>query len=156
MTDRAPSPETVSDLIDSWARCWNAHDMAAAVRLVAPDVEFVTVSGTWLRGAAEFLAHHEAIHRAQMRDSRWTNLAHAARPLRDGMLLVHLEWSIAGDRNPDDVLRPPRRGVFTWLVTQHERTCRILAAHNTDLRPGVFPRLRAAHPAQAPNRGDLP
>jgi uncharacterized protein (TIGR02246 family) len=131
----------VKRLTEAWARCWNDHNMAAAANLVSLDVDFVTVSGKWLRGADEFLAHHGDIHRTQMRDSTWSNIAYAVRPLVGGLLLVHIEWAIDGDRYPDDAPRRPRRGVFTWIVACHGTDLRIVAAHNTDLRHGIEHRL---------------
>ena len=126
---------------------WNAHDMDAAARLVVPGVEFVTVAGLWLRGRREFLEHHRRIHAAQMRDSRWTNLAVDARPLPGGLALIHLEWAIEGDRDPDGTPRPPRRGIFTWLAAREgDGVWRIAAAHNTDLRDGLRHRLSGAEP----------
>lgn len=148
-TTLPPAPATCPDLAgaakalaDAWAAAWNAHDMEAAAGLVAMEVEFVTVAGHWLRGRAEFLAYHRGIHTAQMRDSRWAGLAVDTRLLRDGLALIHLEWAIEGDRDPDGTPRAPRKGIFTWIAAREEDGAwRIAVAHNTNLRAGVHHRL---------------
>jgi uncharacterized protein (TIGR02246 family) len=133
----------IVELIDAWADAWNAHDMQQARGLVAADVDFVTVSGLWLKGGEEFLSHHREIHRMQMRDSRWTNRGYELRSIRDDLCLVHLEWTIAGDREPDGTPRTRRHGLFTWLIERRGDTWHIIAVHNGDRRAGVRPRLSA-------------
>src|SRR5262249_34544575 len=112
----ADAERAVSGVIDAWAEAWNAHDMEQARALVAADVDFVTVAGLWLKGVEEFLAHHRAIHRMQMRESEWTNLQRELRFIREDLCLVHIEWTIAGDRDPDGTPRERRCGLFTWLT----------------------------------------
>jgi uncharacterized protein (TIGR02246 family) len=128
-------------LIEAWADAWNAHDMQRACGLVAADVDFVTVAGLWLKGGQEFLSHHREIHQMRMRDSRWTNLGYELRWLRDDLCLVHLEWTIGGDRDPDGTPRVRRYGLFTWLVERRGDSWNIIAVHNGDLRTGVRHRL---------------
>lgn len=143
-----PSPgdaeEAIGGLIHAWAEAWNAHDMERARALVAADVDFVTVAGLWLKGGEEFLAHHRAIHRMQMRESEWTNLQYELRFIRADLRLVHLEWTISGDRDPDGTPREQRFGLFTWLIERRGESWLIVAVHNGDLRTGVRHRLSRA------------
>lgn len=137
-----PSNESgVEGLVEGWARAWNAHDMRAAASLVDPDVDFVTVSGRWLRGRHEFLRHHEDIHRRHLRDSTWTTVGYALRPLHDDLVLVHQEWTIAGELDQTARQCRPRSGIFTWVVIWTGTTWLIAAAQNTNLRPGTSHRL---------------
>jgi uncharacterized protein (TIGR02246 family) len=139
--DSLPAMKTIAALVEAWTSAWNRHDMRAAAALVRRDVDFVTVAGLWLRGRAEFLEHHQAIHGQHLRDSAWQTHGYEVRPLSDALGLVHLEWTIAGERQGDGGLRAPRSGVFTWLVDHPAGDWGIVAAHNTDLRPGVAHRL---------------
>jgi len=148
MTNPEPAEVAIAALVQAWSDAWNTHEMTRAANLVMAEVEFVTIGGRWLRGRDEFLAYHRQIHVMQMRDSRWTNRAWTVRLIRDGLMLVHLEWSIRGDRDPDGTSRNPREGLFTWLVGQESGAWRIAVAHNTNLRPNVRHRL-SAHDAQA-------
>lgn len=115
----------------AWQGAWNRHDAHALAALVTPDVEFVTVAGLWLRGRQEFLAHHRLLHATQMRESLWTNIGATRRMLAGGQALQHLEWRIEGDSNPDGTPRPPRQGIFTWVL-QLRPSPLILAGHNTN------------------------
>ena len=133
--------DAINGLAASWAKAWNAHDMRTAAALVADDVDFVTVAGLWLRGRPEFLRHHETIHRGRMRETTWTTHGYRSRPLRDGLCLVHLEWTIRGERDGDGAACAPRRGIFTWLVSPAGEGWSIAAAHNTNLRADVIHRL---------------
>ena len=131
----------IDALVAAWTAAWNAHDMRAAAALVAPDVDFVTVPGLWLRGRPEFHGHHERIHRGRMRDTTWTTHAHCSRGVSNGLCLAHLEWTICGERDDDGAPCPPRRGIFTWIVRPQLAPWSIVAAHNTNLRADVARRL---------------
>lgn len=133
-----PHAQSAAALAAAWASAWNRHDIDGLVQLVHPDIDFINVAGVWLRGAEAFRRHHAGIHRLQMRDSIWRNLDQTARRLGDTLVLVHLRWAIEGDRDPDGAPRPPRQGIFTWLVdSPAEGNARILAGHNTNLRSDV-------------------
>jgi uncharacterized protein (TIGR02246 family) len=131
----------IGRLVEAWTAAWNAHDMHAASTLLQDDADFVTVAGRWLKGRDEFLRHHLEIHRTQMRDTTWTTLAYDARGLHHDVTLAHLEWTISGERDPEGTRRPPRSGIFTWVVVCPDGTPRIAAAHNTNLRADTSHRL---------------
>ena len=141
MITPSPQRESIELAIDAWARAWNRHDADALTNLVREDVDFVTVAGLWLSGAPAFAAHHRRIHDGPMRTTRWTTHAHTKRLLRPDLVLVHLEWTIAGERAPDNTALSDRPGIFTWLLIQEGGDWRILAAHNTNLRADVRHRL---------------
>jgi predicted lipid-binding transport protein (Tim44 family) len=60
--DRAQEEATVKRLATQWQEAWNKHDMDALASLVAEDVDFVTVSGAWLRDRKAFKEHHARMH----------------------------------------------------------------------------------------------
>jgi uncharacterized protein (TIGR02246 family) len=128
-------------LIDAWAAAWNAHDMRAASMLVVPDVDFVTVAGRWLKGRNEFGRHHHDIHSRHLRVTTWKTLASEVRPLGNDLALAHLEWEIGGELGAGDATRPPRCGIFTWVMAHREGRWSIVAAHNTNLRADTSHRL---------------
>ena len=148
-TPAADSQRTIVRLVHAWADAWNAHDMEQARSLLTADVDFVTVAGLWLKGGEEFLAHHRGIHRTQMRESEWTNLQYQLRFMRADLCLVHLEWTIAGERDADGMPRHRRYGVFTWLTERHDDRWLIVAVHNTNLRAGLRHRLSGVGSEQA-------
>lgn len=153
LTQRPPpaeSQQAIIGLIHAWAAAWNHHDMEGAQPLVAVDVDFVTVAGLWLKGSEEFLSHHRAIHRMQMRESEWTNLGHELKFIRTDLCLVHLEWTIAGERESDGTARRRRYGLFTWLTERRNGRWLIIAVHNANLRADLRHRLSRAGSTDAP------
>ena len=133
-------------LAGGWQRAWNEHDMQAAGQLLAPDADFVNVGGRWLRGRSEFIDYHVPLHEMQMRNSTWSNLGLTVRALSDEVAVVHLEWRIEGDRDPDGGRREPRRGLFTWVLVMEEDVALIAAAHNTNVV--AAPKAQGPAPAQ--------
>jgi uncharacterized protein (TIGR02246 family) len=115
--------------------------MEAAAALVTPDVDFINVFGRWLKGRPEFVEHHRRLHCVQMRNSTWINLNHEIRFIHGDLAIVHLEWTIEGDQDPDGTPRGRRKGLFTWVLSREDDGWLIMAAHNTNLHPGVGHRL---------------
>jgi len=139
-TDKNPQAAAGLNLPTTWQDAWNRHDAEGLAALVAPDVEFVTVAGLWLRGWQEFLAHHRRLHETQMRLSTWTTAASTVRLLGKGHALAHVEWRIEGDFDTDGGHRSPRRGIFTWVLQLRDAPL-ILAGHNTNLASNLAHRL---------------
>jgi uncharacterized protein (TIGR02246 family) len=136
----------IASIVAGWTQGWNAHDAAALASLVEADVDFVNVRGQWQRGADEFQQLHRFIHQAHLRQSVWSTRHYRLRPLAGGLVLVHLEWTINGELAADGGPKPPRNGIFTWLVAQRDGSWRIIAAHNTNLADGVVHRLGSDAP----------
>lgn len=135
-SDSRAGSAVIAELVERWTLAWNAHDATQLAALVADDVAFVTVGGKRLMGRAEFKEHHGRIHWRGMRDSIWETLGSTSRELPGSLLLVHVEWSIAGDRDGADNWRARRFGVFTWIVTTTDASPSIAIAHNTNLQAG--------------------
>jgi uncharacterized protein (TIGR02246 family) len=144
----------IASIVAGWTQSWNAHDAAALSSLVAADVDFVNVKGQWLQGAEEFEQLHRSIHLTQLRRSVWSTGHYRLRPLADGLILVHLEWMIDGELEADGGPKPPRNGIFTWLVACRDGSWRIIAAHNTNLAGGVVHRLGSDTPPQFSTHGE--
>jgi len=144
MTDLLPlvsGAKPCAALASEWQDAWNRHDAGLLARLVAVDVDFVTVAGRWLSGRKEFHEWHGLIHRAHLRDSRWTNLAYRSRLLHGTLTLFHLEWRIDNEMRSDSSRRRSRLGVFTWIVSAEGEATEIVAAHNTNLAERTTHRL---------------
>lgn len=146
MDDASHNSDSPDRLPRQWQSAWNRHDVAALASMVAPDADFITVAGVWLRGRDEFIHHHHALHQLQMRESVWTTVGVGYRALCGNLLLAHVEWAIAGDRDPDGSARTPRRGHFTWVL-QADPHWKIVVAQNTNLGA------HAAHRLIQPTRG---
>ena len=117
-----------------WQEAWNSHDMDALSALVAEDVDFVTVAGTWLKDRKAFKEHHADRHRMQFEESVWTTSKTHVEFVRKDIAVAHVEWGIRGDKDPDGTPRQPRQGIFTWVLERRKGGWAIIAAQNTNLR----------------------
>lgn len=131
---KASDEEEIRSVAASFERAWNQHDIKALSSLVAEDADFVNVGGTWLKSRKEFDEAHTRIHQLQMKESVLANKSTHIRFVRPDIAVVHLEWSLKGDKDPDGKPRPPRDGIFTWIVEKRNGKWSIIVAHNTNLR----------------------
>jgi uncharacterized protein (TIGR02246 family) len=127
--------DQIRQVIQRWGEAWNDHDMTAMATLVSDDADFVNVWGMHWRGRAQIEREHAERHRAQFKESVWTTREARVQFLRPDVALVHLTWSMAGGRDPDGTPRPPREGLFTWIMLKEPGKWRIRAAHNTNVTP---------------------
>ena len=128
----AEDEQAIRQLAQQYETGWNTHNMDLLGRMRTVDSDFVTVTGEHRKGRTASMAQLAEQHRTQFRDSTWTNEQVSVQFLRPDIALVHIEWAIQGDRNPDDTPRPPRKGIFTWMVLKEGGEWKLRAAHNTN------------------------
>jgi uncharacterized protein (TIGR02246 family) len=131
--DRAKDEAAIKQLGKDWQKAWNKHDMDALALLFAEDADFVTVGGRWLKGRKAFKEHHDKKHAMQFKESVFTTAEVQVKFLKPDIALVHVNWSMKGDKDPDGTPRQPRSGLFTWVVTNQGGDWLIQAAHNTGI-----------------------
>jgi hypothetical protein len=56
----------------NWQRYWNSHNMDSMGTLLAMNVDFVTVGGTWLKGKEEAVMLHKKNHATIIKTSTWS------------------------------------------------------------------------------------
>jgi len=132
LAQSADDERAVRDLAQQYETGWNTHDMKLLGAMRADDIDFVVVTGEHRKGRDASMAKLGEQHRTQFRDSVWTNEKTSVQFLRPDVALVHIEWAIKGDRNADDTPRPPRKGIFTWIVVKDRAIWNLRAAHNTN------------------------
>jgi uncharacterized protein (TIGR02246 family) len=118
---------------------WNHHDMKAWANLFTEDADFVNVAGWWWKGRAEIEKKHTEIHAYIFRDSTLTIGEVQTKFLTPEIAVVHVLWSLTGNRNPDGSDGQPRKGIFTQVLKKQNGKWLIAAAQNTDSRPEVPP-----------------
>ena len=52
----AADEKAIRDLEAQWETAWNRHDVPAMLRIFAPDVDVVNLSGAWFKGRDRFAA----------------------------------------------------------------------------------------------------
>ncbi len=128
----------IRQLGSAWDEAWNNHDMDALALLVTPDVDFIHVMGGWLGGRDAFRKHHADRHADIFKASNTRTQGMTIRPLARDIYLVHRNWRMMGDLNPDGTPRAaPRDGIITWIVRRDGAKWLIDAAHNTNIAPGI-------------------
>jgi len=116
---------------------WNHHDMKAWANLFTEDADFVNVAGWWWKGRGEIEKKHTEIHAYIFRDSTLTIGEVQTKFLTPEIAIVHVLWSLTGNRNPDGSDGQPRKGIFTQVLQKQNGKWLIAAAQNTDSRPEV-------------------
>jgi uncharacterized protein (TIGR02246 family) len=73
------------------------------------------------------------MHKTQFHSSKWQNRSVSTQTVKPDVALVHVEWAVVGDLDPDGTPRQPRTGVFSWLLVEHDGRWLIRSAHNTNV-----------------------
>jgi uncharacterized protein (TIGR02246 family) len=130
-----------------WQNAWNHHDVAAMVRLGAPDADWVNLAGQWFAGADAFAKSLESLHSGKVKESVWRTEQVRVRFLSPSIAVVHVYFSTRGEHNPDGSARPPRRGIFTRVEAKRGGRWLIIASQATSIVPAataeVPPRLNS-------------
>jgi uncharacterized protein (TIGR02246 family) len=134
LAQSADDERALRNLAQQYETGWNSHDMRLLGAMRADDIDFVVVTGEHRKGREASMAQLGEQHRTQFRDSVWTNEKVSVQFLRPDVALTHIEWAIKGDRNIDDTPRPPRKGIFTWVLVKDGAAWKLRAAHNTNKR----------------------
>ena len=124
----------------AWQDAWNRHDMDALAELVAEDVDFITVGGRWIKGRNAFKKHHAELHAKGHSEALVETRATHVQRLGGDVVLLHVEHTLRGDRNPDGTARAPSRDmIMTWVLMQSGSRWRIRASHNVVITVGQAP-----------------
>jgi len=150
--------EAVRKLPQAFCEAWAKHDGHELARIMAEDVDFVTVATTYLHGRADFEKFHTRLLSGRFKEANLTSLQTTARFLRPDIAVVHWSWEIEGDRNMDGSARQqPRFGMMTMVAERRNGTWQVVVAQNTNAVLGVPPELQDIKtPIPIPGTGEKP
>jgi len=134
----SPAEElAVRRLPQAFCDAWAQHDGHALAKIMAEDVDFVTVGALWLHGRTDFEKYHTRLLSGRFRDSIVTTIQTSVRFLRPDLAIVHWSWTIHGDRSVDGTPRPRRFGMMTMVAEKRNGKWQVVAAQNdnADLTP---------------------
>src|SRR5262249_52718193 len=134
--------EGVRKLPQSFCDAWAKHDGHELAKIMADDVDFVTVATVYLHGRTDFEKFHVRLLSGRFKDSTITLLNITARFLRPDTAVVHWSWKIEGDKNFDGTPRPPRFGMMTMVAQKRSGTWQVVVAQNTNALLGTPPELQ--------------
>lgn len=137
-TDEEAVRRLPQDFCDAWAK----HDGHALAKMMADDVDFVTVATTYLHSRGDFEKFHVRLLSGRFKDSVLTPLETTTRFLRPDMAVVHWSWKIEGDKNPDGTARPARFGMMTLVAEKQSGNWLVVVGQNTNAIPGIPPELQ--------------
>lgn len=132
---RATDIEAIAAIETQWETAWNKHDVAAMVRLFAPDADVINLAGEWFKGRDAFAKSLEGLHSAKVKESVWRIEQIQTRFLTPEIAIVHVYFNSSGERNPDGTPMPPRRGIFTRVETKRRGQWIIVASQATKIVP---------------------
>jgi uncharacterized protein (TIGR02246 family) len=124
----------IRTVVEQWQQAWNHGDMAVAAALFCEDADFVNVRGCHWHGRQQIEREHVQRHRLQLKESIFSADDVSVQHLGAGTALVHVGWTIRGDRDADGTPRQPRSGLLSWLMLRDADGCwQIRSAHNTNI-----------------------
>jgi uncharacterized protein (TIGR02246 family) len=138
--------EAVAELPQEFCNAWAKHDGHALAKIMADDVDFVTVATTYLCGRADFETFHVRLLNGRFKDSSITVLKSTTRFLRPDIAVVHWSWKIEGDNNPDGTPRQPRYGMMTLVAEKKNANWLVIVGQNTNAILGIPPELQDIKP----------
>src|SRR6266851_5891079 len=94
--------EAVRNLPLAFCDAWAKHDGHELAKIMADDVDFVTVATTYLRGRADFETFHARLLSGRFKESTITPLQTTVRFLRPDTAVIHWSWKIQDDKNMDE------------------------------------------------------
>lgn len=134
--------EAVRKLPQTHCDAWNRHDGHELAKIMADDVDFVTVATVYLHGRADYEKFHVRLLSGRFKDSTFTPLETTVRFLRPDMAVVHWSWKMSGDKDFDGTPRSPRFGMMTMVVEKRGGVWQVVVAQNTNALLGTPPELQ--------------
>jgi uncharacterized protein (TIGR02246 family) len=132
--DHPTDTKAIRDVEAHWQDAWNRHDISGLADLFTDDADFITVIGRWCKGKKDFHDYHVRLHQVMFKDSVWKTTDTQIRFLRPDVAIVHVNWTITGDRNADGTPRPASRsGIFTQVMVKQGGHWLITASQNTNI-----------------------
>jgi uncharacterized protein (TIGR02246 family) len=134
--------DSVRKLPQAFSDAWAKHDGHELAKIMADDVDFVTVATTYLHGRSDFEKFHVRLLSGRFKDSTITPLQTTVRFPHLDMAVVHWSWKIEGDKNPDGTPRPPRYGMMTLVAERRDGNWLVVVGQNTNAILGIPPELQ--------------
>ena len=133
--------KAVRDLPEAFSAAWAKHDGHALARIMAEDVDFVTVGALWLHTRSDFEKYHTRLLTGRFNAATITTLRTDVRFLRPDIASIHWSWTIKDDRNIDGTARKQRFGMMTIVAERRNGNWQIVVAQNDDADPSPAPEL---------------
>ncbi len=131
--------DAVRKLPQAFCEAWNKHDGHELAKIMADDVDFITVGATLIHGRPDFEKYHTRLLSGRSSGSTIAILQTAARFLKPDVAVVRWSWKVERDKNPDGTARRPRYGMMTMVAEKRRGTWLVVASQNDNSFPGLPP-----------------
>jgi uncharacterized protein (TIGR02246 family) len=149
--------EAVGKLPQAFCDAWAKHDGHELAKIMADDVDFVTVATTYLHGRADFEKFHTRLLSGRFKDATIALLQRTVRFLRSDIAVVHWSWKIEGDKNADGTARQPRFGMMVMVAEKRAGSWLVVVGQNTNAMLGIPPELQGIKtPIAIPGTSPMP
>ncbi|MGI9449825.1 MAG: SgcJ/EcaC family oxidoreductase [Geminicoccaceae bacterium] len=130
-------PETPEDIPRRFADAWNAKDGRALARLFADDADFVNVVGLWWNNRDDIERAHDYGLRSFFKKSKISARRVKVRRIGDDVAVVHVRWKLVGQTGKQGETLGDRFAIMVFVAQQFVEGWTVVAAHNTDVIPGM-------------------
>ncbi len=134
--------EAARKLPQSFCDAWAKHDGHELAKIMAEDVDFVTVGAHWFHGRADFEKYHSRLLSGRFKEAALTLLQTEVRFLQSDMAVVHWSWKINGDKDYDGTSREQRLGMMTMVAQKKNGVWQVVVAQNTNAMSGTAPEIQ--------------
>ncbi|MFZ0529124.1 MAG: SgcJ/EcaC family oxidoreductase [Propionicimonas sp.] len=130
-----PSPiKAPLDVVNRFAKAWNAGDAGAIGALFAEDADFINVVGLWWESARSIRKAHKRGFQLMYPGSVLAVEKLKQRMLGADAAVVHARWRIEGQVTPGGEPAELRRGIASVVLQRLETgTWIVVSWHNTDI-----------------------
>src|SRR5215471_19420698 len=107
--DRSQDEAAIRKVETGLQEAWNRHDAKAFASFFAEDADCVNVVGWWWQGRPQIEKKVADAHVFMFRESTLTDDEIRVRFLTPRIAVVHVRWSMVGNRNADGIVGRPER-----------------------------------------------
>jgi uncharacterized protein (TIGR02246 family) len=129
--------QAVRQLPQSFCDAWAKHDGHELAKIMAEDVDFVTVGAYWFHGRGDFEKYHSRLLSGRFKEAALTLLQTEVRFLQPNMAVIRWSWKIDGDKDYDGTPRQRRFGLMTMVAQKRGDLWQVVVAQNTNAMPGT-------------------
>jgi uncharacterized protein (TIGR02246 family) len=127
--------KAIRNIERQWEAARNHHDAHALAQLAAADADFINVRGAWGKGREQFGKNQTAQHQTAERTSVWKTTEVDVRFPTPDVAIVHVCWTLSGERAPDGSTPRSHLGTIRCTVKKSDGPWFIAASQATNVMP---------------------
>ncbi len=130
--------EKPENIANEFIEAWNGRDADRLASLFDEDADFVNVVGLWWYDRSAIRKAHAYGFERIFNASVLELISLKVRHLSEDIAIVHARMRLSGQSPVGAAATPKqRRNIFTFVVRRGDKGWSCVAAHNTDIVPGM-------------------